>query len=171
MLLCMTRYLGLALLLCAGAVYAQAPATATLKDAQGVTIGTASLRDIPSGVLLKVDLAGVAPGVHGLHIHTVGKCEAPMFASAGGHFAPGGTKHGLLSPMGPHAGDLPNVYVGADGKLSLEVLVRGVTLAAGPVSLLDFDGSAVVLHATADDYLTDPAGNAGGRIACGVIGQ
>jgi Cu-Zn family superoxide dismutase len=152
-------------------VSAQAPATATatLKDAQGQTLGTATFRAAPTGILLKVDLTGAAPGVHGLHIHTTGKCEAPMFTSAGGHFAPGGTKHGLMAAMGPHAGDLPNVFVGSDGKGSAEIFVRGVTLAAGPTSILDADGSALVLHATADDYLTDPAGNAGGRIACGVI--
>ncbi len=169
MLLCMTRFLVLALVLGAGALYAQAPATATMKDVQGVTVGAVALRDVPTGVLMKVDLTGVAPGVHGFHIHTTGKCEAPMFTSAGGHFAPGGTKHGLLAPMGPHAGDLPNVYVGPDGKLSVEILVKGVTLAAGGASLFDPDGSAIVLHAAADDYITDPAGNAGGRIACGVI--
>ncbi len=173
MLLGMTRYLALALIFCAGTVYAQAPATASasLKDAQGQAVGTVSLKDIPSGVLIKVDLTGVTPGPHGLHIHTTGKCDAPMFTSAGGHFAPVASKHGLLAPMGPHAGDLPNVYAGADGKVAAEILIKGVTLAAGPTSLLDADGSAVVLHATADDYLTDPAGNAGGRVVCGVIGQ
>ena len=92
-----------------------------------------------------------------------------MFTSAGGHFAPGGTKHGLLSVMGPHAGDLPNVFVPADGKLSFEVLAKDVTLAPGPRSIFDADGSAVMLHAMGDDYTTDPAGNAGGRIACGVV--
>jgi len=170
----MTRYFALAFILgAAGAVLAQAPSTASasIKDAQGQTVATVTLRDVPSGVLLKADFTGVTPGVHALHIHTTGKCEAPMFTSAGGHFAPGGTKHGLMSAMGPHAGDLPNIFVGADGKLSEEVLVKGVTLAPGATSLLDADGSAIVLHATADDYLTDPAGNAGGRIACGVVGQ
>ena len=135
------------------------------------TVGTATLRETASGVLVKVDFSNVSPGPHALHVHTTGKCEAPMFTTAGGHFAPGGTKHGLLAAGGPHAGDLPNAYVGADGKLSLEVLVPNVTLADGPRSLMDADGSALVLHATADDYLTDPAGNAGGRIACGVIAR
>jgi Cu-Zn family superoxide dismutase len=91
-----------------------------------------------------------------------------MFTSAGGHFAPGGTKHGLMAPMGPHAGDLPNAYVAADGTLQLEVLAKGVNL-TGDNALLDADGAAIVVHATADDYMTDPAGNAGGRIACGVL--
>ena len=155
-----------------GIALAQAPAptaSAVIKDAMGTTVGTASLRETASGVLLKVDLTGAPTGVHALHVHTTGKCDAPMFTTAGGHFAPGGTKHGLMAAGGPHAGDLPNIYVPADGKLSLEVLESNVTLADGPRSLLDADGSAIVLHATADDYMTDPAGNAGGRIACGVV--
>lgn len=151
--------------------FAQAPATAsaTIKDAMGATVGNATLRETASGVLIKADLLNLSPGVHALHVHTTGMCDAPMFTTAGGHFAPGMTKHGLMAVGGPHAGDLPNIYVPADGKLSLEVLESNVTLAAGPRSLLDADGSAIVLHATADDYMTDPAGNAGGRIACGVI--
>jgi len=172
----MNRVLGVAfILLGCTAAYAQAPvtptgtATATMKDAMGKTVGTVTLRDTPAGVLLKVDLTGVPPGGHAFHIHTTGQCEAPMFTSAGGHFAPGGTHHGFLTPTGPHAGDLPNVFVAADGKLSFEAIAKDVTLAAGPRSLFDADGSAVVLHATVDDYSTDPAGNAGARLACGVI--
>ena len=164
------KSLVLVTLIAGGIVFAQAAgATATIKDAMGNTVGNATLRETSSGVLIKVDLMNVPPGVHALHVHTTGKCDAPMFMTAGGHFAPGGTKHGLMATGGPHAGDLPNIFVPADGKLSLEVLEPGVTLAAGPRSLLDADGSAIVLHATADDYMTDPAGNAGGRIACGVI--
>jgi superoxide dismutase, Cu-Zn family len=166
--------LALTVLAC-GVAYAQAPVTptataaATMKNAEGRTIGTVALREVPTGVLLKVDLSGVPAGVHAFHVHSVGKCDPPMYTTAGGHFAPGGTHHGLLAANGPHAGDLPNVYVPADGKLSFEVLARDVTLAAGPKSLLDVDGSAVVLHATADDYTSDPAGNAGARIGCGVV--
>ncbi len=154
--------------------FAQAPggtASATITDAMGKTIGTAALRETGSGVLIKVDLTAAPAGTHALHVHTTGKCDAPMFTTAGGHFAPGMTKHGLLAAGGPHAGDLPNIYVPADGKLSTEILEPNVTLAAGPRSLLDADGSAIVLHAMADDYMTDPAGNAGGRIACGVINK
>jgi Cu-Zn family superoxide dismutase len=160
-------------MLASGVAFAQAPATAsaTINDAMGKTVGTATLRETNSGVLIKADLMGVPPGTHAIHVHTVGKCDAPMFMTAGGHFAPGMTKHGLLAVGGPHAGDLPNIYVPADGKLSVEVLEPNVTLAAGPRSLLDADGSAIVLHAMADDYMTDPAGNAGGRIACGVIAK
>jgi superoxide dismutase, Cu-Zn family len=140
-----------------------------LKDAQGKTLGEVTLRESSAGVLLKLDLLNVPSGPHALHIHTVGKCEAPDFMTAGGHFNPTAMKHGLLATGGPHAGDMPNQFVPADGKLSVEVLDPNVTLAAGAKSLFDADGSAVVLHATADDYTTDPAGNAGGRIACGVV--
>ena len=148
---------------------AAASARATLRDAQGKTFGEATLRESSAGVLLKVDLQGVPAGTHAFHIHAVGRCDPPDFMSAGGHFNPAMMKHGLMATGGPHAGDMPNVYVGADGKLSFEVLDTNVSLASGPKSLFDADGSAIVLHATGDDYTTDPAGNAGGRIACGVI--
>jgi len=149
---------------------ATAPAAkATLKDAQGKTLGEATLRDSPGGVLVKLDLQGVPPGTHAFHIHTVGKCDAPDFMTAGGHFNPTTMKHGLLATGGPHAGDMPNVFVPADGKLSVEVLDANVTLAAGPKSVFDADGSALMLHAAADDYTSDPAGNAGARLACGVV--
>jgi Cu-Zn family superoxide dismutase len=146
-----------------------ATAKATIKDAQGQTLGDATLRETPNGVLLSVNLQNVPAGTHAFHIHTTGLCEAPTFMSAGGHFAPGGTHHGLLAQAMPHAGDLPNLHVAADGKLSFEVLAANVTLAPGPRSLFDADGSALVLHAMADDYVTDPAGNAGARIACGTV--
>src|SRR3954470_3883194 len=153
----------------------QAPAAAapgekaTLKDAQGKTLGEETLRDSPAGVLVKLDLQGVPPGTHAFHIHTVGKCDAPDFMSAGGHFNPTTMKHGLMATGGPHAGDMPNVFVPADGRLSVEVLDPNVSLAAGAKSVFDADGSALMLHATADDYASDPAGNAGARIACGVV--
>ncbi len=170
-------------LLClAGSVGAQAPVTqapsvagaaatarATLKDAQGKTLGEATLRESSAGVLIKADLQGVAPGAHAFHIHTTGKCDPPDFMTAGGHFNPTMMKHGLMATGGPHAGDMPNVSVPADGKLSVEVLDTSVSLTSGAKSLFDADGAALVLHAMGDDYTTDPAGNAGGRIACGVI--
>ena len=173
----MNRFALIPVLVSLASVYpnAQAPATsapaakATLKDAQGKTLGEATLRDSAAGVLVKLDLQNVAPGPHAFHIHTVGKCDAPDFMTAGGHFNPTTMKHGLLATGGPHAGDMPNLFVPADGKLSVEVLDSNVTLAAGGKSVFDADGSALVLHATADDYATDPAGNAGGRIACGVV--
>jgi Cu-Zn family superoxide dismutase len=175
----MTKFATITLGVCLATVCAsaQAPAPAasgatakaTLKDAQGKTLGEATLRESPAGVLVKLDLQNVSAGPHAFHIHAVGKCDAPDFTTAGGHFNPKTTKHGLMAAGGPHAGDMPNVFVPADGRLSIEVLDASVTLSPGMNSLFDADGSALVLHATADDYATDPAGNAGGRIACGVL--
>ena len=143
-------------------------ASAVLKDATGKEVGTATFTATPSGALLDLNLTAVPPGVHALHIHAVGKCEPPDFKSAGPHFNPDQTKHGIMSPEGPHAGDLPNIHVPADGKLEVEFLDAVVTLSQES-ALLDADGSSIVIHAGADDYQTDPAGNAGDRIACGVI--
>jgi Cu-Zn family superoxide dismutase len=144
------------------------PAKAELKNAQGQTVGTATLTETPHGVLIRVALTGVPKGAHAFHIHDVGRCEPP-FTTAGGHFNPGKAQHGIQNPKGMHAGDLPNVHV-QDG-LELEVLAANVTLAAGPASVFDADGSALVVHEGADDYSTDPAGNAGARHACGIISK
>jgi len=143
-------------------------ASAVLKDASGKEVGAATFTVTPSGVLISLDLTAVPPGEHGFHVHTTGKCQPPDFKSAGPHFNPDQTKHGFMTPEGPHAGDLPNLHVPADGKLQVEVLEPNVTL-SGEAPLLDADGSALVIHAGADDYKTDPAGNSGDRIACGVI--
>jgi Cu-Zn family superoxide dismutase len=143
-------------------------ASAVLKDASGKEVGAATFTVTPSGVLISLDLTAVPPGEHGFHVHTTGKCEPPDFKSAGPHFNPDQTKHGFMTPEGPHAGDLPNLHVPADGKLQVEVLEPNVTW-SGEAPLLDADGSALVIHAGADDYKTDPAGNSGDRIACGVI--
>jgi superoxide dismutase, Cu-Zn family len=148
--------------------YAGDTAHAVLKDKDGKEVGKAELTNTPSGVLIRLTLDGVRPGTHAFHIHAVGKCEPPDFKSAGGHFNPDGTKHGLMNEEGPHAGDMPNLHVPDSGKLTVEVLNEMVTLDAEP-ALLDQDGSALVIHAGADDYRSDPAGNAGDRIACGVI--
>ncbi len=165
----MLRKSTLAVLLGAGlalATQAQAEtAKATLKDANGKAVGAATLTDTPSGLLIKLNLSDVPAGEHAFHIHAVGKCDAPDFKSAGGHFNPTNAKHGLMNAAGPHEGDMPNLHVPADGKLEIEVLHPKVTVAA----LHDADGSALVIHAKADDYKTDPAGNAGDRIACGII--
>jgi Cu-Zn family superoxide dismutase len=139
-----------------------------LKDASGNEVGKATLVATPSGVLIRLDLTGVPPGEHAFHIHTVGKCEPPDFKSAGAHFNPDETKHGFMNGDGPHAGDMPNLHVPDSGKLQVEVLDSMVSLSEDP-ALLDADGAALVIHAGADDYKTDPAGNAGDRIACGVI--
>ncbi|MGC2410027.1 MAG: superoxide dismutase family protein [Methyloceanibacter sp.] len=143
-------------------------ASAMLKDPSGKEVGRVELTDTPSGVLMRLDLTGIPQGDHALHVHAVGKCEPPDFKSAGAHFNPDETKHGLMNAEGPHAGDMPNLHVPESGKLVVEVLDDMVTLDAER-ALLDEDGSALVIHAGADDYRTDPAGNAGDRIACGVV--
>src|SRR6516164_4127813 len=143
-------------------------ASAVLRDATGKEVGKARLTVNPSGVLVSLDLTAVPPGEHAFHIHAFGKCEPPDFKSAGPHFNPDQTRHGYLNPEGSHAGDMPNLHVPADGKLQVEILVPNVSL-SGEAPLLDAEGSALVIHAGADDYKTDPAGNSGDRIACGVI--
>jgi len=152
------------------ALVAAAPAaTATLRDAQGKAVGTATLTPAEGGVKIAVTVSGVAPGFHGFHVHAVGRCEGPEFKSAGGHFNPGSKEHGLENPKGAHAGDMPNLSVGPDGTGKGEFLARGASLVAGPGSLFPDGGTAVVLHAAPDDMRSDPAGNAGARIACGVV--
>ena len=143
-------------------------ANTQLKDASGKAVGDVDLVQTPTGVLIKLQLKGLTPGEHAFHVHAVGKCEAP-FESAGPHFNPGNHKHGIMSGEG-HAGDMPNLYVPQSGELSVEVVNAAVSLEKGkPNSLLDNDGSSLVIHTKADDYKTDPAGNSGDRIACGVI--
>ena len=145
-------------------------ATAELKDKDGRTVGSAMLREQSGGVLVRVEAKGLTPGLHAVHVHAVGKCDAPGFTSAGGHFNPAGRKHGHKSAEGAHAGDLPNMLVAKDGSGRFEVLTDGITLRAGPLSVFDADGSALVIHAGVDDYSSDPTGNAGDRAACGLIG-
>jgi Cu-Zn family superoxide dismutase len=146
-----------------------ATAKAELNDTKGASVGTAKLKATPQGVSLAIDVFNFPPGVHGFHIHAVGKCEPPDFKSAGGHFNPEGKKHGWDNPEGHHAGDLQNLTVDAKGKAKVKVVVPGVTLGDGPNSLFQPQGTALVIHANPDDNKTDPAGNAGPRIACGVI--
>jgi Cu-Zn family superoxide dismutase len=144
-------------------------AHADMKNAQGESIGRAELKDTPNGVLITLRLDRAPEGEHAFHIHEVGRCEAPAFESAGGHFNPTGAGHGFLDPKGPHAGDLPNVHVGSDGRLHVELFADEIGLATGERTLFDDNGSAVVLHAKPDDYQTNPAGDAGDRLACGVV--
>lgn len=142
--------------------------SATLTTANGVPVGTAQLLADGDQVSLAVALTGVPEGAHGFHLHTTGKCEAPDFASAGGHLNPLGKDHGTLDPDGSHLGDLPNIAIGANRSGTLSADLAG-SRARVLDWLFDADGTAVVLHADADDYRTDPSGNAGARIACGVL--
>jgi Cu-Zn family superoxide dismutase len=144
-------------------------ARASIVDAQSREIGQARLRETPNGILLKIELQYATPGTHAIHIHHVGRCEAPSFESAGNHLGTGTKVHGFLNSRGPHSGDLPNLEVPLTGQLTVEHLVKDVTLDRGPDALLDGDGAAIVIHANQDDYTTDPAGNSGDRIACGRI--
>jgi Cu-Zn family superoxide dismutase len=165
--------LATALLTTGCAVLPAAPTTATaeLKDGRGEVVGQATFTEVTGGVRVILLAHGLPAGDKAVHIHAVGKCEAPDFASAGAHFNPGNRQHGLLNALGPHAGDLPNIHIGDDGAGRLESFNDRITLAAGPTSLFDGDGSALVVHAGPDDHRTDPSGNSGARIACGVIVQ
>lgn len=144
-------------------------ATADLRNASGASVGTANLTQVGNVVRIVLEAKGLTPGLHGVHIHAVGKCDPPDFTSAGGHFNPTGKQHGALNPQGSHAGDLPNLNVGADGSGRLETATEQIGLGTGTTSLWDADGSALVVHAAPDDFKTDPTGNSGARVACGVI--
>jgi len=145
-------------------------ATAQMKDRDGKVLGTLTLTETPQGLLLTGEVTQLPPGPHGFHLHAAGKCEPP-FTSAGGHFNPDGKKHGFHEASGPHAGDLPNLHAAPDGRAIVEVMAAGLTLSSGAKSVLDQDGTAVVIHAKADDYRTDPAGDSGDRIVCGVVNR
>jgi Cu-Zn family superoxide dismutase len=149
-----------------------APLTAksTLVNPQGQKVGEATLTETAQGVKISLKVENLPPGVHAFHIHEKGLCTAPDFASAAGHFNPFGKHHGLKNPQGPHAGDLPSVTVGPDGRGALETVASQVTLKPGEKnSLFQEGGTSLVIHANPDDDMTDPAGNAGPRIACGPI--
>jgi Cu-Zn family superoxide dismutase len=144
-------------------------AGATLRDSSGHVVGSAVLLQHSDGVRILLDLKGAPPGTKAVHIHEVGRCEAPSFDSAGAHFNPKKAEHGSENPRGPHAGDLPNITVEATGHGHLEVTDPRVSLEPGSASLFDGAGTALVVHEGPDDLRTDPAGNSGRRIACGVI--
>ncbi|RLJ71108.1 Cu-Zn family superoxide dismutase [Hydrogenivirga caldilitoris] len=146
-------------------------AQAELVNGEGKVIGRAELIETTSGVLIKLQASGLPPNAElAFHIHELGVCEPPDFKSAGGHFNPYGSKHGLLNPEGPHAGDMPNIYTDGRGNVKVQVLNTFVTLRRGEKnSLFKEGGTALMVHGGPDDYTSDPAGNAGKRIACGVI--
>ena len=157
--------------LIAGSGYGQTTARAQLRNGAGEAVGNATFAEEADGVKITVEASGLAPGSHGFHIHAVAKCDPPDFASAGGHFNPLGKKHGVKNPEGAHAGDLPNLEVGSDGTGKVEVVDKAITLGEGPNSLFQADGTSLVIHASADDEVTDPSGNSGARIVCGVISK
>ena len=176
----MTRYFIPAAILLLGACSANedqpaandaqpAPANAALKSGDGADVGMVTLSEDGNGVTVKIEAAGLEPGAHGLHLHTVGRCDGPKFESAGPHWNPTGKQHGRDNPEGAHLGDLANLDVGEDGRGTATFLVSGATLTGTTNPLLDLDGAALVVHARPDDYKTDPSGASGDRIACAVL--
>jgi len=145
------------------------PVTVKLVDAKSDSIGTATLSPAPAGVTIALAIKGLSPGEHAIHVHGTAKCEGPAFTSAGGHFNPEQKQHGINNPQGPHAGDMPNFTVDSTGRSTATVVAPGITLGDGPRSVFSGGGTALVIHETADDMTTDPTGNAGARVACGVI--
>jgi len=143
---------------------------AQINDSTGRPVGMATFVENAAGDLtVTVEASGLAPGKHGLHVHAAGSCVGPDFTTAGGHFNPLNRRHGLQTSEGAHAGDLPNLVVGADGRGRFSMTVASMRLSAGALSLMDPDGSAIVIHAAEDDGMTDATGNSGARIACGIV--
>ena len=140
-------------------------AVATMRTATNADAGRATATEVEGGLRLTLDARGLPAGTHGAHVHMVGRCDAPDFTTAGSHWNPTSRQHGTMNPQGPHSGDLPNLIVGTDGRGTIGVTISGATMAG----LLDADGAAMVVHAAADDLKTDPSGNSGARIACGVF--
>ena len=145
-----------------------ATATAPMKNAAGRDLGTLTLTDTPQGIMVMGNLTGLTPGEHGVHIHTVGQCQPP-FTSAGAHWNPTNRQHGSLNPQGPHLGDMPNITVAADSSASVHLTTATGGTLHGANLVMDVDGASVVVHTKADDLRTDPSGNSGDRVACGVV--
>ena len=150
---------------------AAAPVTVNFVGADGAGRGAATLKAGPNGVLIRLAVTGLTPGWHGVHLHKVGLCEGPAFTTAGAHINSGAMQHGLMNAMGAEEGDLPNIYADASGSVTAELLASRVSLTGegGRPALKDADGSAIVIHAMADDLITPPIGGSGGRVACAVI--
>lgn len=138
-------------------------------NGQGDSVGSAVLTQTPNGVLIDVELRELEPGWHGFHVHQTGQCMPPDFKSAGGHFNPDSDRHGLLVEGGPHGGDLPNIFVGADGTARFQVITDDFSLRSDDDALSDSDGAALMVHSDPDDYRSQPSGDAGSRVACAEI--
>jgi Cu-Zn family superoxide dismutase len=157
---------------CATMPAGEPPAAAAIADPSGRVVAHGTVRQAGGRLAIRIEAAGLAPGLYGVHLHAVGRCEAPAFATAGPHWNPTGRQHGRDNPAGAHMGDLPNLAVGQDGRGAVDFEIADATLAGpGARALLDADGAALVVHAQADDYRTDPSGNSGARIACGVLAR
>lgn len=146
-----------------------AQASAEARNPAGTLMAQATASEVGEGVRVRVEASGLAPGSYGAHVHAIGACDPPGYDSAGPHWNPTNREHGTQNPQGAHMGDLPNLLVGADGRGSFEMTIAGAQVSGGARAMLDGDGAAIVIHAGPDDYRTDPSGNSGARIACGVF--